>query len=144
MTRLEATYVSTSFVVLFTLSSAFSYIFQATFFSTHSSYSHKPQRRIQGCCNIQDGVLFSQSAPSWMLRQPQICTHPVNNQKSNQVLRLSIQTGCHVSIQETWKCLIANLPTILYLLDSKTTTCIKTTKVTEITLMPHTLCRTVT
>ena len=37
------------------------------------------QMWIQGCCNIQDGApcddsqLLSQSAPSWMLQQPQIC-----------------------------------------------------------------------
>ena len=35
------------------------------------------QRRIQGCCKIQDGALYDivngfQSAPSWMLQQPQI------------------------------------------------------------------------
>ena len=27
-------------------------------------------------------------------------THPVNNPKRNQIFRLSIQTGCHLSIQE--------------------------------------------
>ena len=30
------------------------------------------QMRIQGCCNIQDGALCAQSAPSWMLQQSQI------------------------------------------------------------------------
>ena len=48
----------------------FKYVFQATFFSTHPS-----------CCD-----------------KPLI--HPVNNPKRNQIFRLSIQTGCYLSIQE--------------------------------------------
>ena len=68
---LETTYGSTSFFILATFSSTLPYIFQATLFSTHPSRCHKP------------------------------LTHPVNNPKRSQIFRLSIQTGCHLSIWES-------------------------------------------
>ena len=68
---LETTYGSTSFFILATFSSTLPYIFQATLFSTHPSRCHKP------------------------------LTHPVNNPKRRQIFRLSIQTGCHLSIWES-------------------------------------------
>ena len=72
--------------------------------------------------SLQANTLFSTQLSS----RYKPLTHPVDHPKRKKIFRLSIQAGSHLlSRNPPQKCLIANLPKLLYLLDSKTITYLK-------------------